>query len=63
MTRIEMTNMMAAGIAIAEKREKLSKAQISCPNCNTGQVQLLDVDFQHWKCRQCHFKFDTMIVM
>jgi len=63
MTHEEMTDMMASGIALAEKREALCKQGACCPNCGDVQVQLLDTDFQQWKCRKCHFKFNTLIML
>ena len=44
---------------LAGERELLCKKQPACPNCETRQVQIIDVSNQEWKCRHCHKPFFT----
>jgi ribosomal protein L37AE/L43A len=44
-----------------EKNERVYHIQPSCPECDAKQVQILDVDAQEWRCRNCHHWFITQV--
>ena len=44
---------------LARERESLCKKQPNCPECNTQQIQIIDVGNQQWKCRECKHVFCT----
>jgi len=43
-----------------DRRERYCALQLSCPKCQTKQIQLIGYqDDAEWKCRHCKFKFQT----
>jgi ribosomal protein L37AE/L43A len=48
-------------IARADKNERVYRIQPRCPECDTKQVQIMDVDEQEWRCRKCGHTFYTEV--
>ena len=44
---------------MAIERENLCKNSPKCGKCGTYQVQIIDVNNQKWKCRNCKHEFCT----
>jgi len=56
---LDLPDFVIEANRLARRRVALCSKQPKCKKCHTYQVQIIDVEKQEWKCRDCKTTFFT----